>query len=142
MPERADRPRIIRPTIQHSRDISFSHHDINRFLHPHAWLNDECINGGSQAILRHFGSSGARGDVALFSSWVIPTHLSGDDDALEQHSRTTAEFWKKNIWLIPVHRDGDHWTLAIVYWRKRRIAHFDSLASKRAFEMDAKVCIN
>ena len=142
MPDRADESRTIRRTIQHNRDLSFSPRDLNRFLQPYAWLNDECLNGGSQAILRHFGASHAGVDPALFSTWVIPTHLSGDDDALWRHSRVATDFWKKNVWLIPIHRDGNHWTLAIVYWNKRRIAHFDSLGSKHAFEMDVKVCMN
>ena len=139
MPERADVPRTICATSLHSRDIFFSPEDLNRLLQPYAWLNDVCINGGSQAILRYFGSSGALCDPALFSTWVIATHLLGDDDALWRHSRVAAEFWKKDIWLIPIHRDGNHWTLAIVYWRKKRIAYFDSFSSKRAFETDVKV---
>ena len=142
MPERADKSRTIHRTIQDNRDITFSPHDLNRFLQPHAWLNDECINGGSQAILRHFGSSHAGVDPALFSTWVIATHLSGNDDALWRQCRVAKTFWNKSIWLIPIHHNDNHWTLVIVYWNKRRIAHFDSLGSKRAFEMDVKVCMN
>ena len=129
----------IRRTAKHDRDLFFSPHDLNKFLQPYAWLNDECINGGSQAILRHFSSARAPSHTSLFSSWVITTHLSGDDDALWRHSRVAAEFWKKDIWLIPIHRDGNHWTLAIVYWRKKQIAYFNSFSSKRAFETDVKI---
>ena len=143
MPERADASRTIYGTsLDHKRDITFRTHDLNRFLHPYAWLNDECMNGGSQAILRHFGSARALGDPALFSTWVFATHLSGDDDALWRFSRVAGEFWRKDIWLIPVHREGNHWTLAIVYWRKQQIAYFDSLSSEDAFETDVKVCMN
>ena len=139
MPERADESRTICGTTQHHRDIFFSSDDLNRFLRPYSWLNDECLNGGSQLLHRHFVSTHTHDSPALFSTWIIATHLSGDDDALWRRSRVAGDFWKKDIWLIPIHRNGNHWTLAIVYWQEKRIAHFDSLGDKHAFEDDAKV---
>ena len=51
----------------------------------------------------------------------------------------TPEFWTKNVWMIPINREFNHWTLAIVYWKKKRIAYFDSFGSRSAWEMDAPV---
>ena len=133
-------PRTILPNGDYTRPLFFPLDCLNRFLQPHAWLNDDCINLGAQAILRHLGSTGAQGSIALFSSYVYPSHRVGDDDALWRNCRYASHFWEKDLWLIPIHHNQNHWTLSIIYWRKKRIAHFDSLSSTEAFEYDVQVC--
>ncbi|KAI1788532.1 hypothetical protein LXA43DRAFT_871760, partial [Ganoderma leucocontextum] len=102
------------------------------------WLNDDCINLGAQVIMRHLGTPAARGDPVIFSSFVLSKHHKGGDEGLWRVCKSSSEFWKKDIWIFPIHSNGNHWALAIVYWRKRRIAYFDSLHSKIAFETHVK----
>ena len=142
MPTRAETSLTIPGSADHNRNISFSIEDLNRFHQPTAWLNDDCINGGSQTILRHFGIAQSSGNVALFSTWVYTSHLGGGDDALWRLCRDAPEFWTKDIWLLPIHKNDNHWTLAIVYWQKEQIAYFDSLSDLSVFESDVKVCHN
>ena len=122
-----------------SGPLVFQSAALNRLHKPHGWLNDECIDFCSELLQRHFGSSTSRGDPAIFSVLMIAQYLRGYDQALWRTSLLTPEFWKKNLWIIPINREGCHWTVAIVYWKKRRIAYFDSFASKSAWEEDAPV---
>lgn len=63
-----------------------------------------------------------------------------DDDRIWGHChKTLNNVQDSDVWLFPIHCAGNHWTLAIVYWRKRRIAYFDSLGSKTVFEADSMV---
>ncbi|KAI1782383.1 hypothetical protein LXA43DRAFT_1068847 [Ganoderma leucocontextum] len=122
---------------EHKRGLTFDQAALERLHQPTAWLNDDCINFGSAVILRHLGTPTAHGDPALFPSWAFSKHQAGDDDTLWRACRQVPEFWNKSIWLIPIYRMS-HWTLAIVYWQKHRIAYFDSLGSTVAFETDVK----
>ena len=139
MPTRAGASLTIPGNPDHKRHISFSQDDLNRFHQHHAWLSDDCINGGSQVILRHLGTARSCGNPALFSTWIHTNHLHGDDDSLWRFCRDTPEFWTKDIWLLPIHKNQNHWVLAIVYWKETCIAYFDSLSDLSTFESDVKV---
>ena len=133
-------PCTIPPTGDYQRPLFFPLECLNRFREPDAWLNDDCINLGAHIILRHLETAGTRGNVAFLSSYVFPNHQTGDDDALWRFCRQAGAVAEKDTWLIPIHYNQNHWTLAIVYWRKRRIAYFDSLSNLSAFESNVQVC--
>ncbi|KAI1788529.1 hypothetical protein LXA43DRAFT_894498 [Ganoderma leucocontextum] len=132
---------VIIPTIEEELWMSDNNPVTLERLHRRdGWLNDDCINLGSDLLLRHLGTAAARGNPALFPSWAVSTHRAGDDDGLWRVCRYAPEFWLKDIWLLPIHRESQsHWTLVIVYWRKRRIAYFDSFGGIASFEDDVKV---
>ena len=122
-----------------SNPLIFNSAALNRLHQRHEWLNDECIDFCSEVLQRHFGSRTSRGNAAIFSVLTIAQYLRGYDEALWRTSRLTPEFWKKKLWIIPINREHCHWTVAMVYWKKRRIAYFDSFANKSAWETDAPV---
>nr|VWO93910.1 Plasma membrane ATPase (EC [Ganoderma boninense] len=122
------------PAVDGHSSIFLSSPALARFRQPNGWLNDDSINIAAQVFLRHTGSSAHR-DPAIFSTFVLPMQKKGDE-ALWRLCKPMSEFWKKDIWIFPLHRNGDHWTLAVVYWKKRRIAYFDSFGSKSAFKTD------
>ncbi|KAI1784327.1 hypothetical protein LXA43DRAFT_901841 [Ganoderma leucocontextum] len=125
-------------TIGHPR-LVFDRATLDRLHRRDAWLNDECIDLGSQVLLRHLGTTATRGTPALFSCYTLSTHRKSDDASLWRVCGHVARFGGNNIWLIPIHRPEQyHWTLAIIYWRKQRIAYFDSFGGKSAFESDVK----
>lgn len=119
--------------------LSFTSSDLGRLHQRDAWLNDTCIDYCSELLLRHIGTSATRGEPAIFSVLTITQHTSGYDEALWRVCRWVPDYWNKNLWMIPINHEGNHWTLAVVYWRKRRIAYFDSFGSKSALDMDAPV---
>lgn len=64
-----------------------------------------------------------------------------DDDTIWRDCYRS-EFWRKNVWVIPIHHPSPspgHWTVAVVYVREQRIAYYDSFASKSLWEADAAV---
>lgn len=124
------------PGQSDSKELKFSASAMNRLHSRHEWLNDDCIDLGAQLLQRHFG---LRMNSAIFSVFTITQYLRGHDEALWRTSLLTPRFWERTIWMIPINRDHCHWTLAIVYWKKRRIAYFDSFASSSAWEEDAPV---
>ncbi|OSD02619.1 hypothetical protein PYCCODRAFT_1410600 [Trametes coccinea BRFM310] len=113
--------------------------ELRRLEQREAWLSDDCINGGMQALLRYYGTSLTYGGApALLSSRVFSLHCSGaSDDALWRDCRGT-RLWTKRVWIMPIHRQqpNPHWTLAVVYWDERKIAYFDSLADSKSWEAD------
>ena len=114
---------------------------LSRFRQPNGWLNDDCIHIGAEVILRHIGTSATHGDPVFFSTYLLPSQKKSDE-GLWRLCKKMPEFWKKDLWIFPLHRNADHWTLTLVYWKKRRIAYFDSFASKSAFKSDVPVCFS
>lgn len=125
------------PGPSQSKALTFKSTALCRLNQRHEWLNDECIDLCSAMLQRHFGTSSA--DPAIFSVFTISQYLRGYDGALWRTALLTPEFWTKNLWLFPINHEFSHWTLAIVYWKKKRIAYFDSFGSRPAWETDAPV---
>ena len=126
-------------TVDGGRTIFFDDNALSQFRRQTEWLNDDCVTQGSRLLLQHFGTAATRGEPALFSSYVFASHQTSDDLAMWRLCRAMSNLGTKDLWLIPIHRNDSHWTLAIIYWRKRRIAYFDSFGSIRALECDVKV---
>ena len=122
-----------------TKALTFSSAALNRFHRRQEWLNDECIDFGSKLLQRHFETDGSHINPAIFSVFTISQYLRGYDEALWRTACLTPEFWTKNVWMFPINREFNHWTLAVVYWRKKRIAYFDSFGSRSAWETDAPV---
>ena len=126
------------------RAIPFSPDDINRLRNPTSWINDDCLNGCAQLLVAHFGTGNViGGSFAILSSFAMAQHQDGTslDAGMWRVSHRTC-YWEKDVWIIPVHKPADHhWELAIVYFKERRIAYFDSFAHADAWEDDAKVSI-
>ncbi|KAI0371630.1 hypothetical protein BV20DRAFT_978666 [Pilatotrama ljubarskyi] len=131
IPATTDLPRVLIPA-----------QDMGRFLQPTAWLSDDCVNGGAQVLLRHYGTCSTHGgEPAIFSTRIFTMHCNHvDDDTIWRDCGLTTAFWRKDVWILPIHRTlpSLHWTLAIVYWRKKRIAYFDSLADEASWQTDVK----
>lgn len=72
-------------------------------------------------------------------------HRAGADDEALWRDIGWTEFWKNDLWIIPIHRlaPAAHWTLAVVYLKHQpqQIAYFDSLASLPTWEADAQVSL-
>ena len=130
---------IINPAASYPHRLSITSAALLRFHEANAWLNDDCIDFGAEVILRYLGTAAAHGDPVVFSCFVPPRHRRGGDEGLWRACKWSGEFWNKDIWIFPIHIDGNHWVLTIVYWRKRRIAYFDSLYNRAAFEVHVKV---
>lgn len=129
----------IPPTAEGPR-VSFDRISLTRLSQSDGWLNDECLNSGSLVLLRYLGTAAASGELALFPTWTVSQHRRGSDEGVWRSCRTL-QFWEKDLWIIPIHQDS-HWTLAIIYWQKRRIALFDSLGDNSRFEEDVKVWLH
>ena len=127
------------PGDSNSHPVTFGSSALGRLHRREEWLNDECIDFCSEVLRRYSEAAGFRIKTAIFSVFTISQYLGGHDEGLWRISLLTPEFWKKTIWIIPINRDHCHWTLAIVYWNKRRIAYFDSFGSKSAWEKDSAV---
>lgn len=118
--------------------IIFELEDIKRIAMPHQWLSSGCINGCAALFQAMFSN---QKDHALFSTYNI-THIRNDDDdqVLWRNTRGT-RFWKRRIWILPIHRERQsHWVLAIVQVADRRITLFDSFAQgSKVWSTDVKV---
>ena len=122
-----------------SRTLTFNSSALNRLNKRSGWLNDDCMDFCSVTLQRHLGTATSRVDPAIFSVFTFSQYLGGYDEALWRASLWAPKFWMKKLWMIPINRELSHWTLAIVYWKKKRIAYFDSFGSRSAWEMDAPV---
>ena len=130
------------PATADHEQLVFRCADLDRFHQRDAWMNDECVNLGTQVLLRHLGMTNACGVPVFFSSWTMPTHHKCDNAKLWRVCQRTVQFAPQTIWVVPIHSvEQSHWTLAIIYWWKQEITYFDSFGSKNTFESDAKVSI-
>ncbi|OJT05167.1 hypothetical protein TRAPUB_3992 [Trametes pubescens] len=114
--------------------------DLVRLQQPRTQLSDDCINTGAQVLLRHIDKhSLLSANLAIFSTRVMSMHRADADDGSIWRDCHLTEFWTKGTWIIPIHHlvPSAHWTAAIVYMKEKRIAYFDSFASKDLWESDA-----
>jgi Ulp1 family protease len=121
--------------------------EAQRRLHNRkAWLNDEAINSIAQLIQctllrqRFFSNSH---NCAIFGSHIftLASHNS-DIKTVHRNSRETI-YWKRRIWIFPIHRPAaHHWVLAFVVHRRRTIFVYDSLGmySPEVWQDDLRVC--
>jgi Ulp1 family protease len=124
--------------IEH-RNIDLSPSDIQRFASPTAWLNDVCINDGAILLLSHLNPTQSE-KIAIISTLALSTL---DDSALWRLSQRSA-FWRKTVWLVPIHRKApyEHWVLGIVDFACQEIRYFDSLADMSLWKEDVKVWVD
>ena len=127
------------PGDPNTRPLTFGSSALNRLNRRDGWLNDQCIDYCSEVLRRHFEAKGPRIKSAIFSVFTISQYLRGYDEALWRTALLTPEFWKKPLWIIPINVEQSHWTVAIVYWNKKRIAYFDSFGSRSAWDRDTTV---
>ncbi|OSD03347.1 hypothetical protein PYCCODRAFT_1477197 [Trametes coccinea BRFM310] len=133
---------LVIPAVDNLERIIFPPKELRRLGRRTAWLSDDCINGGAQALLRCYGHSSTLGGIpALLSSRVFTLHRDDIDDDRLWRDCCRTQYWMKGIWILPIHRVQPcaHWTLAVVYWREGRIAYFDSLADKDVWEHDVQI---
>ncbi|OSD07573.1 hypothetical protein PYCCODRAFT_1403249 [Trametes coccinea BRFM310] len=133
---------LVIPAAENFERILLPPQELRRLDRHNAWLSDDCINGGAQALLRHYGSSSTLGGTpALLSSRVFTLHRDDVDDDRLWRDCCHTRYWTKDVWILPIHRiqPTGHWTLAIIYWREGKIAYFDSLAGKDVWEHDVQM---
>jgi hypothetical protein len=124
----------------------FDEEDILRFETSQSLLNDVCINS-TAALLQHIWSRpGEYHEVdsrrcAIFSTFDL--HMARYNCPLSDIWRRTChlEFWRKDIWLLPIHRPrpAGHWVLAIILVSSGKIFLYDSLAELAPWKHEIRV---
>ena len=126
-------------TQYHHRRLIFTQHDISRLTDINAWLNDICINQCA-SLLYHYCDSPAKQRCAIFSSFDINTIRQDSVKDPLWRGICHTEFWRRPIWLIPIHRNN-HWLLCVVDTRRRELICFDSFGDPTPWQESLlKVC--
>ena len=110
-----------------------------------ALLTDTCINGLSALLQAIIGRDPQHLDTAnqcvIFSSYdLVRIHYKVPDAELWR-STYRREYWKKKIWIIPIHRQAErHWVLAVLHLESKVVHLYDSLGMRQsAWNQDVKV---
>ncbi|KAI0710611.1 hypothetical protein C8Q76DRAFT_624385 [Earliella scabrosa] len=125
--------------------IHFAPADVERLRNPSSWLNDDCINGCIQLLLRYFGGAATtHGNPAFISSFAMSQQRSNKaTDESYWRNYHTSRFWEKDMWVFPIHQPAkQHWEVAVVYFQTRRIAYFDSFGDKNSWKNEIKLVLN
>ncbi|CAK5267112.1 unnamed protein product [Mycena citricolor] len=109
-----------------------------------ARLNGHILNGVSAAVLSWcmqpfslHAQSAQR--CALLSTYDLHRVRFNAPDKAIWKSLAPTEYWKKSVWIVPVHRQAqEHWALVIVLVHEQKLLLFDSLAQKRPWYTDTK----
>lgn len=135
------RPQVLPANGPRSR-VSYAVEDIARFVSPTAMLDDDCINGAALLLQSHFINEYGSSDIAILNTHdLVRVRYGATDDSLWRHARRS-EYWKKGTWVLPVHRkDALHWVLCVIHPARKQLHLIDSLAERRGWFPDVKVCI-
>jgi hypothetical protein len=125
----------------------FDSKDLAILSSPTARLNDVCLNGGAAILQMQFsnsasGYSQSSTRCALLTTFeLLRVRYRATDDDLWRNVRDSS-YWLKDIWILPIHRTtpAHHWVLAVAYLPSHQLLLFDSVASKRPWKQDVKVC--
>jgi Ulp1 family protease len=79
--------------------------------------------------------------VAIFSTHDLPRiRYNAIDDMLWRNTSWT-RYWEKDVWVLPIHRPSNvgHWVLCVIYFSRKELHLFDSLAEWKPWRHDVKV---
>lgn len=81
--------------------------------------------------------------IAILSTHdLVLTKFGVPDDQIWRNTRKT-EYWRKKVWVLPVHRpDAHHWVMCVIYPNLKQINLFDSFAQHKPWNGDLKVCFS
>ncbi|KAH6922318.1 hypothetical protein HPB50_013100 [Hyalomma asiaticum] len=88
------------------------------------WLNDEVVNFYMNLIMERSEKEGTP-RVYAFNTFFYPKLLNGGHAALKRWT-PYVDLFSFDILLVPLHSPG-HWCLAVVDFRRRHFAYYDSL---------------
>ncbi|KAF9479003.1 hypothetical protein BDN70DRAFT_807721 [Pholiota conissans] len=123
------------PTSPYFQAYGLGADELRILTKTNALLNSSCINGLSALLQRLFTRdplhSAAANRCVIFSTYdLVRIDYKASDAELWRNTYRT-EFWSKDTWIIPIHRQSQcHWVLAVVYLSSGRIHLFDSLAGR------------
>lgn len=105
-----------------------------------ALLNDVCMNDGLQLLIRHLEPSHTNQCAVLTTYTMAYIKLDTDDNTIWHSVRHTA-YWKKPVWIIPIHlaHPYQHWTLSVADASTSILHIFDSIANESLWMDDVKV---
>ncbi|KAI9002361.1 hypothetical protein BC832DRAFT_571405 [Gaertneriomyces semiglobifer] len=96
-----------------------------RTLRDGAWLNDEVINFYGELIMdRAIRNSEKHPPVHCFNTHFYPTVKNGYQSVRRWTRRV--DLFSKDLIIVPVHL-GNHWTCAVINFRRKRFEYYDSL---------------
>ncbi|KAJ7587929.1 hypothetical protein C8J56DRAFT_1049993 [Mycena floridula] len=115
--------------------IRLDRSEIQRLVSSKGWLNSGCINSLAQLISHLLGDATKR--YSILSSFIVPGAVKDTDSSLWRTAKG-AEYWEKDVWIIPVHREEEHhWVLAVIIPSQRAFYLFDSYAGgEQSWESD------
>ncbi|KAG2008006.1 hypothetical protein CC2G_013483 [Coprinopsis cinerea AmutBmut pab1-1] len=123
--------------------IEVSSATLELMASPSAALDDDSVNTAG-ALLQHIfaeptmASAGYSSICAVFSSFDLLAVRSQCSLLYTWDQTHHTEYWRKQVWILPIHRQ-DHWVVCAIYPSHRRIILFDSLAAKASWEIDIPV---
>ncbi|OCH83923.1 hypothetical protein OBBRIDRAFT_815662 [Obba rivulosa] len=97
-------PRVL-PRASSSNPIQFNPEDFTRIAADNQMLNCDCINACA-ALLQHTLARNDRSRCAVFSTYDINCAANNDDGGALWRSIRHRYYWERDVWLIPVHREG------------------------------------
>ncbi|KAL1505122.1 hypothetical protein AB1Y20_008881 [Prymnesium parvum] len=101
-------------------------------LAPRQWLNDEIVNSFIELLKMRESQNTSLPRVHFFSS-LFYTKLTEHNYKYNSVRRWTSEkkikgsVFDKEMIMVPVHCHGNHWTLAVVNFKKKQFEYYDSL---------------
>ncbi|KAJ7579774.1 hypothetical protein C8J56DRAFT_867767 [Mycena floridula] len=113
--------------------------DIQRFVDPRRWLNDDCITVGASVLFDHVFRHHEHPNIALLSTYLLQQRNRISTWKLVRRTG----LWNQPIWLIPVNRaTAQHWVLYVVYLNTGTIHLFDSFGKVRGLDNEASRLVN
>ncbi|KAK1226972.1 hypothetical protein PQX77_010040 [Marasmius sp. AFHP31] len=111
--------------------FTFENLQFQRIDDSRARLDDDCMNNIAHLLIeRH---RGVEGDLcAYLSTFTVPEVLKSTSPSQSiWRIIRPSQYWTKDKWIIPIHsRSLEHWAVAVVDAKTRRIHLFDSLGSR------------
>ncbi|EJD33215.1 cysteine proteinase [Auricularia subglabra TFB-10046 SS5] len=110
-------------------------------LEPYRRLNDEVISAGFASLAAEYPLRA--GKVAIFQTYEYDLWRDSHKIPRVAGLLSRSEYWLRDVILVPVYdKDEAHWMLAVVYTQYRLIDFYDSLGSKRRWDMHAECVAN
>ncbi len=117
------------------KNVALTQKDFD-ILTKNGWINDEIVNYYFAMIAEQCAKKNLK--VQVFSSFFLVKFIRDYDYYPVRNWTKKAGFKLEEMdkILVPVHVDGNHWSLAIINIAKRRLEYYDSMHRKNNVVLD------
>lgn len=121
--------------------LVFTGSDLRPLHSEQAQLLGGTIDGGAMLIQQIFSGS-SLSSCAVFPNYSWQAFVGRKDNIMLWKLANRTQYWAKDVWVVPIHYQNDHWYLGIIKLSQAQVHIFDSIYWSSSIAQRGKVSVS